>query len=179
MNGKWLELTATAPTSFCKCTCAGNSTIIALDAPAASQKPAPDLRERASRKTCNDCNRQFCMGYSFCKGVKDEAVFTTCFRTFGCTDNTRMKLTRNRERLRKGPGRRVDLHTGDRGAVELCGSPPLGRLVGRGMSRRSQYLTLKHADGDPESPPATKLHSSFRPDRLVARHARGVIGIAE
>ena len=83
-TGNGWELTATAPTSFCKCTCAGNSTIIALDAPVASQKPTPDL----NRKTCNDCNRQFCMGYSFCKGVKDEAVFTTCFRT--CS---RMKAT--------------------------------------------------------------------------------------
>jgi hypothetical protein len=71
-----------APTSFCKCTCAGNSTIVALDAPATPQKASPNLRERATKKTCNDCNRQFCLGYPFCTGVKEEQVFTTCFRMY-------------------------------------------------------------------------------------------------
>lgn len=124
----------TAPTSFCKCTCAGNSTIFALDA--AVQKPGPDLRERASRKTCNDCNRQFCLGYAFCKGVKEEQIFTTCFRTFGRYGmGTEQRLTGYRERLREGPGRRLDIHTGDSRAVELCWSEALGRSVDRGMSK--------------------------------------------
>ena len=38
------------------------------------------LKDRAAKKTCNDCNRQFCLSYAFCKGEKEENVFTTCFR---------------------------------------------------------------------------------------------------
>ncbi|KAJ4412410.1 hypothetical protein N0V91_000883 [Didymella pomorum] len=71
---------AASPTSFCKCTCFGNSTIVALDGPRATSKPNLDLRPRATRKSCNDCNRQFCLSYSFCKGEKEENVFTTCFQ---------------------------------------------------------------------------------------------------
>ncbi|ORY14751.1 hypothetical protein BCR34DRAFT_478939 [Clohesyomyces aquaticus] len=72
---------AASPTSFCKCTCFGNSTIVALDSPV-TQKTAPaSLKERASKKkTCNDCNRQFCLSYTFCKGEKEDNVFTTCFQ---------------------------------------------------------------------------------------------------
>ena len=73
-------LTPPAPTSYCKCTCFGNSTIVALDAPSTTSKPNLELRPRASRKSCNDCNRQFCLGYSFCKGEKEEKVLTTCFQ---------------------------------------------------------------------------------------------------
>lgn len=69
-----------APTSFCKCTCFGNSTIVALDAPSTTSKPNLELRPRASKKSCNDCNRQFCLSYSFCKGEKEEKVLTTCFQ---------------------------------------------------------------------------------------------------
>lgn len=74
------SLTLAAPTSFCKCTCFGNSTIVALDAPSTASKPNLELRPRASKKSCNDCNRQFCLSYSFCKGEKEENVFTTCFQ---------------------------------------------------------------------------------------------------
>ncbi|KAH7088471.1 hypothetical protein FB567DRAFT_524448 [Paraphoma chrysanthemicola] len=79
---------AASPTSFCKCTCAGNSTIVALDAPSAAKKPtSPDLsKPRASKKTCNDCNRQFCLSYPFCQGVKEENVFTTCFQRDSAKD---------------------------------------------------------------------------------------------
>jgi hypothetical protein len=81
------QLTRSAPTSFCKCTCFGNSTIVALDAPSSIKKPpAPDLRPRASKKTCNDCNRQFCLSYSFCKGEKEENVQTTCFQRDSAKD---------------------------------------------------------------------------------------------
>jgi hypothetical protein len=73
-------LTVAAPTSFCKCTCFGNSTIVALDAPSATSKPNLELRPRASKKSCNDCNRQFCLSYGFCKGEKEEKVLTTCFQ---------------------------------------------------------------------------------------------------
>ncbi|KZM27150.1 uncharacterized protein EKO05_0004691 [Ascochyta rabiei] len=71
---------AASPTSFCKCTCFGNSTIVALDAPSTASKPTLALRPRASKKSCSDCNRQFCLGYSFCKGEKEDKVLTTCFQ---------------------------------------------------------------------------------------------------
>lgn len=98
-----------APTSFCKCTCFSNSTIIPLDpAKSGSSSFALDnvlrLYERAfdrsepgleseenvmyKRSTkyralsCNDCNRKFCLNYELptCKGAKEDDVFTTCFR---------------------------------------------------------------------------------------------------
>ncbi|KAF2271789.1 uncharacterized protein EI97DRAFT_470886 [Westerdykella ornata] len=82
---------AKSPTSFCKCTCFGKSRIFALDPPADSEKPKPpssrSLEERASRKkTCNDCNRQFCLGYTFCKGEKEENVLTACFQRDSAKD---------------------------------------------------------------------------------------------
>ncbi|KAF2828517.1 hypothetical protein CC86DRAFT_261931, partial [Ophiobolus disseminans] len=77
---------AASPTSFCKCTCFGNSTIVALDAVKPSKAPSPDLRPRASRKTCNDCNRSFCLNYSFCNGEKEENVQTTCFQRDSAKD---------------------------------------------------------------------------------------------
>ncbi|KAF2107908.1 hypothetical protein BDV96DRAFT_290079 [Lophiotrema nucula] len=78
---------AASPTSFCKCTCGGNSTIVPLDAPATTSKPAAlHLAERASKKTCNDCNRSFCLSYTFCKDVKVEEVFTTCFQRDSAKD---------------------------------------------------------------------------------------------
>ncbi|KAH7380726.1 hypothetical protein BKA66DRAFT_465270 [Pyrenochaeta sp. MPI-SDFR-AT-0127] len=81
---------AASPTSFCKCTCFGNSTIVALDAP--SKKPSsPELKprsltSRANKKSCSDCNRQFCLGYSFCAGEKEENVLTTCFQRDSAKD---------------------------------------------------------------------------------------------
>ncbi|XPS73828.1 hypothetical protein M3J09_005963 [Ascochyta lentis] len=71
---------AASPTSFCKCTCFGNSTIVALDPPTTTSKPMLELRPRATKKSCNDCNRQFCLSYSFCKGEKEDKVLTTCFQ---------------------------------------------------------------------------------------------------
>ncbi|KAF1947658.1 hypothetical protein EJ02DRAFT_449135 [Clathrospora elynae] len=80
---------AASPTSFCKCTCFGNSTIVALDAPTTSKKPASPalhLKPRASKKKCSDCNRQYCLGYSFCAGEKEENVLTTCFQRDSAKD---------------------------------------------------------------------------------------------
>ncbi|KAF2813860.1 uncharacterized protein BDZ99DRAFT_485956 [Mytilinidion resinicola] len=75
------SVSAASPTSFCKCTCNGNSTIVALDSPATKKPVDPGLlKERASRRTCSDCNRQFCLGYPFCQGAPEEEVFTTCFQ---------------------------------------------------------------------------------------------------
>lgn len=125
---------ASNPTSFCKCTCGANSTIIPLDAPSSSskqnprsfplqdqtQRPANNIlhilrsrdsddesstslsssssaaatkptstpstgeedRKASRRKTCNDCNKQYCLsqGLHICEGVKSEDVFTTCFQ---------------------------------------------------------------------------------------------------
>ncbi|KAJ5246989.1 hypothetical protein N7468_001972 [Penicillium chermesinum] len=102
-------VTASKPTSFCKCTCFSNSTIIPLDPDGdsgafndalnlhgrtfdgadISYSPVEDdraeLEERADKHrklTCNDCNRKFCLGYELptCKGAKEEDVFTTCFQ---------------------------------------------------------------------------------------------------
>jgi hypothetical protein len=96
-------------TSFCKCTCKGNSTIIALNPKTSSSTSSsnlslrdlqPHLDEAIERReegehskekphhrtlTCNDCNRKFCLDYKLpaCKGVKDDEVFTTCFRMSG------------------------------------------------------------------------------------------------
>ncbi|KAF2661212.1 hypothetical protein K491DRAFT_674184 [Lophiostoma macrostomum CBS 122681] len=78
---------AAKPTSFCKCTCFGNSSIVPLDLPVNSDKPStPDVDGRASKKTCNDCNRQFCLSYSFCKGEKEDSVFSTCFQRDSAKD---------------------------------------------------------------------------------------------
>ncbi|KAG9682118.1 hypothetical protein KCU95_g14446, partial [Aureobasidium melanogenum] len=74
----WLAMIAPAlcasATSFCKCTCFSNSTIIPL-----SDLPGESTAKKA---TCNDCNRQFCLSYNLpiCKDAKDDDVFTTCFQ---------------------------------------------------------------------------------------------------
>ncbi|KAJ5339111.1 hypothetical protein N7452_005839 [Penicillium brevicompactum] len=95
-----LTLAAT-PTSFCKCTCFSNSTIIPLD-PGKSESSIDHLHfyerdastelehtdeyiKRAQKYrslSCNDCNRKFCLDYELptCKGAKEENVNTTCFQ---------------------------------------------------------------------------------------------------
>ncbi|KAJ5457621.1 hypothetical protein N7475_009009 [Penicillium sp. IBT 31633x] len=95
---------ASTPTSFCKCTCFSNSTIIPLN-PAKSESSSgidhllrsyahtssPELQhtdghmKRAQKYrtlNCNDCNRKFCLDYELptCKGAKEEDVYTTCFQ---------------------------------------------------------------------------------------------------
>jgi hypothetical protein len=87
-----------APTSFCKCTCFSNSTIIPLepsDSGSSTFSSAlfrrDDNRDGADPENdkvkyralnCNDCNRRFCLDYHLpmCKEAKEEDVFTTCFR---------------------------------------------------------------------------------------------------
>ncbi|KAA6412863.1 MAG: hypothetical protein FRX48_03856 [Lasallia pustulata] len=87
---------ATAPTSFCKCTCFTNSTIIALDARPNNSPPSSraflarangdgekeDERKEYRAGNCNDCNRQFCLGYNLpiCRGADVGDVFTMCFQ---------------------------------------------------------------------------------------------------
>ncbi|KGO72278.1 hypothetical protein PITC_050780 [Penicillium italicum] len=95
---------ASTPTSFCKCTCFSNSTIIPLN-PAKSETSSgidhvlrfykrdslssevehtDEYIKRAQKYrslNCNDCNRKFCLDYELptCKGAKEEDVYTTCF----------------------------------------------------------------------------------------------------
>lgn len=89
------------PTSYCKCICFQNSTIIPLNSPP-SQSDVPSrlsyslAREEAQAEeangqqqqhrtlTCNDCNRAFCLDYNLpiCKNAKEEDVFAQCFRKY-------------------------------------------------------------------------------------------------
>lgn len=88
-----------APTSYCKCICFQNSTIIPLNSPPDTSSSSPQnlhLRDEDSTSTttdtnggkkhhtltCNDCNRAFCLDYNLpiCKNAKEEDVFATCFR---------------------------------------------------------------------------------------------------
>ncbi|KIW66921.1 hypothetical protein, variant [Phialophora macrospora] len=99
-------------TSFCKCICFDNSTIIALNPPpsttSASSLHKLDIRlplpsppdvtsnpdeepKRPHRKlTCADCTRAFCLDYNLpiCKNARDDDVFTTCFQRDSLKDET-------------------------------------------------------------------------------------------
>jgi len=91
-----------APTSFCKCTCFSNSTIIPLSTTTSDRKtPAnkpPFLFNRADSdskeapahhaRTCADCTKQFCLSYNLpiCSTAKEENVFTTCFQRDSAKD---------------------------------------------------------------------------------------------
>ncbi|TLD37478.1 hypothetical protein E2P81_ATG04290 [Venturia nashicola] len=84
---------AASATSFCKCTCFGNSTIIQLDGtPPTTPKSSLLLTTReaakAGRGTCNDCNRAFCKNYNLpiCKAAKEEDIVTTCFQRDSAKD---------------------------------------------------------------------------------------------
>ncbi|KAL1585673.1 hypothetical protein WHR41_06070 [Cladosporium halotolerans] len=86
---------AASPTSFCKCTCFSNSTIIPLsstssDRPKTPAKPpsffsradSEDKKKKPAHRTCSDCTKQFCLSYNLpiCSTAKEEDVFTTCFQ---------------------------------------------------------------------------------------------------
>ncbi|OJJ46298.1 hypothetical protein ASPZODRAFT_133328 [Penicilliopsis zonata CBS 506.65] len=92
---------ASTPTSFCKCTCFTNSTIIPLDEGADDVSSSfsgfrnlirfydevdANAKEKRAKKyhalNCNDCNRKFCLDYDLpmCQTAKEEDVFTTCFQ---------------------------------------------------------------------------------------------------
>ncbi|KAF2086731.1 hypothetical protein K490DRAFT_66514 [Saccharata proteae CBS 121410] len=84
---------AASPTSFCKCTCFSNSTIIQLNNLPSTSKPDSSSsgssfaaffqrRQKTKERTCNDCNRQFCVNYNLgiCKDAKEADVFTQCFQ---------------------------------------------------------------------------------------------------
>jgi hypothetical protein len=72
-----------APTTFCKCACFSNSTIIPLDG--SNTSPTSTAASNSSTsfyRTCNDCNKQFCLGLdlSICPEATEDDVFTTCFQ---------------------------------------------------------------------------------------------------
>ncbi|KEF58977.1 uncharacterized protein A1O9_03820, partial [Exophiala aquamarina CBS 119918] len=94
-------------TSFCKCICFNNSTIIPLNPPSSKTSShnleirSPPLGERADdddktpakahrKLTCADCTRAFCLDYNLpiCKDAGDEDVFTTCFQRDSLKDET-------------------------------------------------------------------------------------------
>jgi hypothetical protein len=78
----------TAATSFCKCTCFGNSTIIALSGSTSASKDPTKKDSSVHHGTCNDCNRKFCMDYNLpiCKSAKEEDILTTCFQRDSAKD---------------------------------------------------------------------------------------------
>lgn len=86
--------TSPASTSFCKCTCFSNSTIIQLDGTNPSSTPNPSNggsksdAAKKTRGTCSDCNKAFCLSYNLpiCKRAKEEDVFTTCFQRDSAKD---------------------------------------------------------------------------------------------
>ncbi|KAF2673515.1 hypothetical protein BT63DRAFT_476026 [Microthyrium microscopicum] len=84
--------TAASATSFCKCTCFANSTLIQLDG---RPKSAPGQRNgdgspnpTKGHGTCIDCNKKFCMDYNLpiCKGAAEEDVAATCFQRDSAKD---------------------------------------------------------------------------------------------
>ncbi|KAK5954977.1 hypothetical protein OHC33_003656 [Knufia fluminis] len=93
------------PTSYCKCICFQNSTIIPLNSPpSTSPSTTPhallqraDNQESSNQRdakhhslTCNDCNRAFCLDYNLpiCKSAKEEDVFAQCFQRDSLKDRT-------------------------------------------------------------------------------------------
>ncbi|KAK9450591.1 uncharacterized protein V1518DRAFT_414223 [Limtongia smithiae] len=69
---------AAAVTSFCKCTCFTNSTIIRMPSSASTSD------------ACTDCSRKFCLDYNLpiCKGAQEKDVSTTCFQRDSIKDKS-------------------------------------------------------------------------------------------
>ena len=76
-----------APTSFCKCSCFTNSSIIALDGPSPSTSSSI-LSDENQNRTCADCNKQFCLSFnlSICEEATEDDVITTCFQRDSAKD---------------------------------------------------------------------------------------------
>ncbi|PNS15765.1 hypothetical protein CAC42_4217 [Sphaceloma murrayae] len=83
------SINAATPTSFCKCTCFSNSTLIQLTG-SKDPEDMPDRKGKLLMKsgTCDDCNRQFCLSQELpiCAKAKEEDVFTTCFQRDSAKD---------------------------------------------------------------------------------------------
>ncbi|KAK4449640.1 hypothetical protein QBC34DRAFT_438076 [Podospora aff. communis PSN243] len=71
-----LSVAANSPTSFCKCICLTNSTIISLT-------PKPGVTD-----LCSICNRSFCAGYRLpiCKDIEEAQIKTDCFQRDSAKD---------------------------------------------------------------------------------------------
>lgn len=71
-----------APTTFCKCTCFSNSTIIPFDAYSPSDTTQSNNSETRRARTCNDCTKQFCLDSNLpiCEKATETDVFTLCFQ---------------------------------------------------------------------------------------------------
>ncbi|KAK3724211.1 hypothetical protein LTR37_001336 [Vermiconidia calcicola] len=83
---------AASPTTFCKCTCYSNSTIIPLDGPPSSpsmgSNNSAENSSTPAHRTCNDCNKQFCLDLDLpiCNEATEDDVFTTCFQRDSAKD---------------------------------------------------------------------------------------------
>jgi hypothetical protein len=82
-------------TSFCKCICFTNSTIIALNpqtTSSAPHTPAPTSHDKGQGHalSCTDCTRAFCLSYNLpiCASASENDVFTTCFQRDSIKDET-------------------------------------------------------------------------------------------
>lgn len=125
-----------AATSFCKCTCFTNSTIIALDGskPATTSRAGLFARAGDPKKgsgTCASCNKKFCLDYNLpiCKDATENDVTTSCFRTFcvpsGWTDR---KADRGRRTgLGERPGGGVGVHHHHGRAAGICSRAAVGQ----------------------------------------------------
>ena len=120
---------AKQPTSYCKCICFQNSTIIPLNSPPSESSSSPSPRsnplpntpraddedtEQDNKKahhhtlTCNDCNRAFCLDYNLpiCKNAKEEDVFAQCFRmSLTLTSSSATMLLSDNRHLLTAPAR--------------------------------------------------------------------------
>jgi len=76
-----------ASTSFCKCTCFSNSTIIQLNGTSPGSGDSNSDSKKA-RGTCSECNKASCLSYNLtiCESAKEEDVFTTCFKRDSAKD---------------------------------------------------------------------------------------------
>ncbi|KAK3112216.1 hypothetical protein LTR53_011754 [Teratosphaeriaceae sp. CCFEE 6253] len=82
---------AASPTSFCKCTCFANSTLIPLDDSAGARSSDEGATPVTTQKrTCNDCTKAFCLDFHLpiCQDATEADVFTTCFQRDSRKDET-------------------------------------------------------------------------------------------
>ncbi|KAI9704514.1 MAG: hypothetical protein M1820_005588 [Bogoriella megaspora] len=75
-------VSAASSASFCKCTCFSKSIIIALN------EDSDKSGQKKARKTCNDCNKKFCLEYDLpnCSNAGPDDVTTTCFQRDSAKD---------------------------------------------------------------------------------------------
>ncbi|KAK9480179.1 hypothetical protein V1514DRAFT_326622 [Lipomyces japonicus] len=77
----FLVMPASAVSSFCKCTCFTNSTIVRMS----------DEKYDSASQACLDCTRRFCLDYNLpiCKDASEDTdVSTVCFQRDSVKDET-------------------------------------------------------------------------------------------